>query len=165
MAASRHRLSWLLFLVWAFIQPVHAETCRPIADLEVGRVTTNALTATEERLQGRWEAYHYGASSKTWTISFDQRRFRAEGEAGDWYTGRIEVRVEIEPSELDFLIEDCQCKFKSMTSRAIFRWEGERLVMAAPEPGAARPPGFDESSGQMMELCRFGEAGHMRPQN
>jgi len=149
MAASRHGLAWLLLLVWAFVQPAHAET---------------SLAATEERLQGRWEVYAYGTSWKTWTISFDQRRFHSVGEAGDWYTGRVEVRDEIEPSQLDFVIEDCQCKYKGMTSRAIFRWEGENLVMAAPAPDSPRPADFDESSGQMMELRRLGEESRMRPQ-
>ena len=165
MAASRHRLAWLLLLVWAFIQPAHAETCHPIANLEVARITTGSLTATEERLQGRWQAYAYGTNSKNYDISFDQSRYRAEGAAGDWYTGRVDVRDEVEPSELDFVIEDCECKYKGMTSQAIFRWEGESLAMAAPAPDAARPAGFVESSGQMMELRRFGEVGRRRPQN
>ena len=118
---------------------------------------SSSLTDAEERLQGRWDAYAYGTSSKNYDISFDQRRFRADGAAGDWYTGRVDVRDEGEPPEMDFVIEDCSCSHKGKTSQAIFRWEGESLVMAAPAPDDPRPTEFDESSGQMMELRRPGE--------
>jgi hypothetical protein len=147
------------------MQPSLAGTGRPPADLDVERVTSDSLTASEQRLQGRWQAYAYGASTKSYEMSFAQRRFRAEGAAGEWYAGRVDIRDEGEPSELDLFIEDCSCKFKGMTSRAIFRWEGEDLVMAAPEPGAARPLVFDESSGQMLELRRDADSGRAPAQD
>jgi len=55
---------------------------------------------------------------------------------------------------MDFAIDDCRCAYKGMTSEAIFMWDGELLVISAPQPGSRRPQRFVESSGQMMRLLR-----------
>jgi hypothetical protein len=158
-------LPWVILFALAFIQPVNGTQDQPpatppqqSADPVVAQESsTDPLTDAEERLQGQWQAYAYGTEFKHYEISFDKRQYRADGEAGDWYTGRIDVRDESEPAQLDFVIEDCECKYKGMTSLSIFRWEGAYMVMAGPEPGADRPEDFDESSGDMMELRRLEE--------
>ncbi len=122
-----------------------------------GEPPTGPLTATEQRLQGRWHAYGYGAAYKAYTLDFQERRFEAEGEAGDWYKGWIAVREQAVPAELDFVIEACACKYEGMVSQAIYRWDGETLVMAAPAPESDRPAIFDESTGEMMQLRRAEE--------
>lgn len=112
-----------------------------------------ALSAQESKLQGDWQAYDFQSNKKTYTMRFEGRKFRAERD-DEWYEGHIAIRTEAEPAQLDFAIEDCGCGFKGKTSTGIFYWEGESIVARSPEPGAARPKEFDDSSGAMMRLRR-----------
>ena len=58
-------------------------------------------------------------------MSFDGRDFHAQGvpdSAGaatpdDWYVGQIAIDGGSEPSHLDFMIEDCDCKSNRSSSR------------------------------------------------
>jgi len=83
------------------------------------------------------------------------RNLAAAGE-DDWYSGRVAIRPDEDPAEIDFAIEDCHCSYKGMTSKAIYRWEGESIVVSAPTPGNPRPQRFVESAGQMMRLLHEG---------
>jgi uncharacterized protein (TIGR03067 family) len=116
------------------------------------REPNRELTDAEVKLQGTWQAYDYSAQTKTWLMRFDGRHFRAQAGEDDWYEGRIEIREGDGPAQIDFAIEECRCSYKGMTSEAIYRWDGDSLVVAAPRPGAPRPPRFVEMSGQMMRL-------------
>ena len=112
------------------------------------------LTAEEERLQGVWRAYDFVTRSKLWKFSFAGRRFHADGGTDDWYEGRVVMRSDASPAQFDFVIEDCRCGFKGMTSAGISYWRDDSIVIAAEEPGKPRPSGFGRSSGQVMELVR-----------
>ena len=72
----------------------------------------------------------------------------------DWYEGHIAIRNDSDPAQLDFVIDDCLCRYKGMTSQAIYRWNGDALEVSAPTPGDPRPEQFHASSGQMMRLLR-----------
>lgn len=116
------------------------------------RSAKRPLSETEAKFQGEWQAYDFGSRSKTWVFQFEGRSFRAQAGADDWYEGRIAIRDDREPAQIDFAIDDCRCSYKGMTSEAIYHWDGESLVISAPRPGSPRPPRFVESSGQMMLL-------------
>jgi uncharacterized protein (TIGR03067 family) len=139
--------------------PVKAEASRrpgegveKSARADSEREPNRELTDAEVKLQGTWQAYDYSAQTKTWLMRFDGRHFRAQAGEDDWYEGRIEIREGDGPAQIDFAIEECRCSYKGMTSEAIYRWDGDSLVVAAPRPGAPRPPRFVEMSGQMMRL-------------
>ena len=119
-----------------------------------------ALTDAEVKVQGEWQAYDYSSETKTWRMRFDGRRFRAQGGEDDWYEGRIELRDGERPAQIDFLIDDCRCSYKGMTSEGIYRWDGESLILAAPRPGAPRPTWFVENSGSMMRLFPLGNSNN-----
>ncbi len=112
------------------------------------------LTVEESKLQGDWRAYDFASRSKLWKFHFDGRRFRADGGTDDWYEGRIVIRANSTPAQIDFEIEECRCSFEGMTSEGIFYWDEDSIVIAAPQPGTLRPRSFFRSSGQMMELVR-----------
>jgi len=122
----------------------------------VEREANRELTDAEVRFQGEWQAFDYSAQTKTWVMRFDGLRFRAQAGEDDWYEGRIEIRDGERPPEIDFAIEDCRCSYKGAKSEAIYRWDGDSLLLAAPRPGAPRPTWFMEQSGQMMQLFRKG---------
>lgn len=105
-----------------------------------------------EPFQGSWQAYQYG--SKAWTLDVEKQRFRGVLGPDDWYAGKIRVRPDADPAEIDFMIEDCRCTYRGMASQAIFRKEGETIVLAAPPPGSPRPKVFNPDDGRMVELRR-----------
>lgn len=115
------------------------------------------LSELEAKVQGGWQAFDFTANTRRWTIRFDERRFHAGAGTEDWYKGRILLRPDEAPAQIDFAIDDCQCSFKGMTSDGIYYWEGETLVIAAPRPGSPRPARFNEMSGEMMRLRRLAE--------
>jgi uncharacterized protein (TIGR03067 family) len=110
------------------------------------------LNDAEVKIQGDWQAYDFSSQTKTWRMSFDGHRFRAQAGDDDWYEGRIALREREKPAQIDFAIEDCNCSYKGTISEGIFRWDGDSIVLAAPRPGAPRPTWFVETSGQMMRL-------------
>lgn len=114
------------------------------------------LSATEAKLQGEWQAYDFNQRFKTWAFRFEGRSFRAQAGTDDWYVGHIVVHQGDGVGQIDFAIEDCRCSFKGMTSEAIYRWEGQSLVISAPQPGDPRPLWFEDSSPQMMLLLPLG---------
>jgi uncharacterized protein (TIGR03067 family) len=116
------------------------------------RNANRPLFESEAKFRGEWQAYDFGSRSKTWAFRFEGRSFRAQGGPDDWYVGRVAIREDQEPAQIDFTIDDCRCSYKGMTSKAIYQWDDESLVISAPQPGNPRPRRFVESSGQMMLL-------------
>ena len=103
--------------------------------------------------QGSWQAYQYG--SKAWTLDIEEQRFRGVLGPDDWYEGQIRLRPDTDPGQIDFLIENCRCNYRGMTSRGIFRLDGESIVLAAPTPGSSRPETLNPNDGRMVELKRI----------
>ena len=108
-----------------------------------------------DKLQGRWQAYQNGV--KSWTIEFDGLSFFAELNPDDWYRGKIFVRPDEQPSEIDFLIEDCVCGYKGESSDAIYRWDAGTVALVTPRPSNPRPTFFNERRGEVVQLRRITE--------
>ncbi|MCP3981175.1 MAG: hypothetical protein GY716_17895, partial [bacterium] len=113
---------------------------------------TGPLSSAEQRLQGRWQSYDFASNSRAWKMTFDGREFHAEGGGDDWYTGFITLRSDEDPAWLDFTIEDCLCSYKGTTSHGIYSWDGDSIVVAAPQPGKIRPERFVQNRGDMLRL-------------
>jgi uncharacterized protein (TIGR03067 family) len=105
-----------------------------------------------EPFQGSWQAYQYG--SKAWTIDIREQRFRGVLGPDDWYEGKIRLRPESDPPQIDFMIEDCRCSYRGMASKGIFRLNDDSITLAAPQPGLPRPTRFNKNDGKMVELRR-----------
>ncbi len=108
----------------------------------------------DEKINGRWQAFDFGTTVKTYRMSFDEDGFSAENGSDEWYVGDIEVWPQESPAHIDFKIEDCRCDFKGMTSRGIYYWDDDSLVISARQPGSERPTRFVKTSGDMMRLRR-----------
>jgi hypothetical protein len=129
--------------------PVPAE---PEAPEEEERETDPPGSAAVDKLQGAWQAHQNG--TKSWTIRFDGLEFHAVVGPDDWYRGRIFVRHDEQPSEIDFLIEDCVCGYKGESSDGIYRWDEDTLTLGTPMPGTRRPTFFNEQKGEVVTLRR-----------
>ena len=102
---------------------------------------TGELTDGERLFQGVWQLYSHGSGRRTGTLRIDDRDFRADSVHGS-YAGYVSIRSDTSPAQVDFTIEDCECKFDGMTSTAIYYEDDGTIVFAAPAPGEPRPKAF-----------------------
>jgi len=102
---------------------------------------TGELTDGERLFQGSWQLSSYVSGIPTGTLSIDDRDFRADSVHGQ-YTGYVSIRSDTSPAQVDFTIEDCECKFEGTTSAAIYYEDDDTIVFAAPPPGEPRPKAF-----------------------
>ena len=102
---------------------------------------TGELTDGERLFQGVWQLNSYGSGARTGTLRIDDRDFRADAVHGS-YVGYVSIRSDTSPAQIDFTIEDCECKFKGMTSTGIYHEDDGTIVLASPAPGDARPKAF-----------------------
>jgi len=107
--------------------------------------------------QGSWDARQFGSTA--WTIEIRGQRFRGVVGADEWYEGTIRLRRDRDPMQIDFMIEDCRCSYRGMTSKAIFRETADSILVAAPQPGRPRPAKLDANDGQTVELKRVSTPG------
>ena len=107
------------------------------------------------RLQGVWSGHGFGADDSAWTIEITGESFSAQGpEPKMWYRGRIELPGGGEPARIDFRILECDCPYRGKACAGIYEIEGNRLTLAAAEPGRERPNGFEKKTGQVAWLSR-----------
>ena len=112
---------------------------------------TGPLSPEEEKFQGTWRSGY--------TLIFDGRDFCADTQPDEWYEGYFVIRVDEEPPQIDFVIEDCACGFKGQASTGIFYWDEEAIIVLGPVPGKARPRDFDDTDGRvLMRLKRDGKS-------
>jgi hypothetical protein len=102
---------------------------------------TGELTDGEKLFQGAWQLNEYGPDKRLGTLRIDNRDFHADGVHGR-YAGYVSVRSDSTPAQVDFTIEDCECKYKGMTSTGIYYEDGGTIVFAGPVPGDPRPEAF-----------------------
>ncbi len=131
--------------------PPPTETAPSVAEAET------IPSGEDDKINGRWQAFDFGTTVKTYRMKFDEGGFSAENGSDEWYVGNIEVWPQESPAHIDFNIKDCRCDFKGMTSKGIYYWDGESLVISARAPGSERPTRFVKTSGDMMRLRRAGE--------
>jgi len=127
---------------------------------------TGELTDGERLFQGIWQLNSHGSGARTGTLRIDDRDFRADGVHG-WYVGYVSIRSDTSPAQVDFTIEDCECKFKGMTSTGIYYEDGGTIVFATPAPGEPRLTAFtglDETRVMLERATRPVEGDGEKPQ-
>jgi len=102
---------------------------------------TGELTDGEKFFQGVWQLHSYESEFRTGTLRIDDRDFSADTVHGS-YTGYVSIRSDASPAQIDFTIQNCECKFDGMTSTGIYYEDGGTVVFALPAPGEPRPEGF-----------------------
>jgi hypothetical protein len=99
------------------------------------------LTDGERLFQGAWQLNEYKSDTRLGTLHIDDRDFKADSVHGR-HAGYVSIRADTSPAQIDFTIEDCECKFEGMTSTGIY-YEGDgTIVFAGPAPGDPRPEAF-----------------------
>lgn len=117
---------------------------------------TGELSDGERLFQGNWQLFAYKSDEDLGTMRIDDRDFSADGVHGS-YEGYVSIRSDTSPAQVDFTIEDCECKFKGMTSTGIFYESDGTIVFAGPAPGDPRPQAFDKPN-DMWRMRRIDPA-------
>lgn len=126
---------------------------------------TGELTDGERLFQGVWQLQSYEFDIRTGTLRIDGRDFRADGIHGR-YAGYVSIRSDTSPAQVDFTIEDCECKLEEMTSTGIYYEDDGTIVFAAPAPGEPRPKAFtglDETRVMLERATRPVEGDGEKP--
>ncbi len=138
----------LLLAILLFGAPfVAADTePEPPANTAAPAKATGPLSPQEERFQGDWKASEFETNRLEYAMTFEGRDFRArarpdEKDRDERYEGYIVIRTDVKPAQIDFVVLDQSGK-PGRISKGIFYFDGETVIMKAPEQGLPRPRDF-----------------------
>ena len=94
-------------------------------------------------LKGTWVSEE-GIES-TWT--FEGETLKASVNGMD-YTCKVKADPKAKPMTLDFLIDEGPEDAKGKTSKCIYKFEGEKLILCVSTPGKDRPKAFEQEEGE-----------------
>ena len=131
-----------------------ATTMLPAQETRPVETEPEPLSPLEAKFQGTWKP--------NYTIIIEGRDFCADTQPGEWYEGYIVIRPDEEPAQIDFVIEEDASGPNGQTSKGIFYFDGETIVVLAPPPGKARPQDFEKSDDPrvLMRLKPGGKSQH-----
>jgi hypothetical protein len=104
-------------------------------------MATGELTEGERRFQGDWDYSHVGSENSAGTLRIEGRTFHADIVHGK-YRGYVTIRPDTSPSQIDFTIEQCDCKYEGMTTAGVYYEDDGGIVFTGIEPGKPRPETF-----------------------
>ena len=137
----------VILLVGAPFMAADTES-EPPANTAFRPKATGPLSPQEERFQGDWKAYGFESNRLEYAMTFEGRDFRArarpdEKDRDEWYEGYIVIRTDAEPAQIDFVVLVQSGKPGLRISEGIFYFDGESVIMKAPEHGLPRPRDFE----------------------
>jgi uncharacterized protein (TIGR03067 family) len=108
---------------------------------------TGPLSPQEETFQGDWKAYGFKSNRLEYAMTFEGRDFHARARPDDkdrdeWYEGYIVLRTDVEPAQIDFVVLVYSGERGLRISEGIFYFDGETVIVKAPEQGLPRPRDF-----------------------
>ena len=120
----------------------------PPANNAVPPKATGPLSPQEETFQGDWKAYDLFKSNRLeYAMTFEGREFHVRARPDDkdrdeWYEGYIVIRTDEEPAQIDFVVLVYSGEPGLRISKGIFYFDGETVIVKAPEHGLPRPRDF-----------------------
>jgi uncharacterized protein (TIGR03067 family) len=135
--ASATGLSILLALAVGMALVLGGGAVRVLAD--DASSASDALKA----LKGTWVSAE-GIDS-TWT--FEGETLKASVNGLD-YTCKVKIDPKAKPATLDFIIDEGPEDSKGKTSKCIYKFEGEKLILCVSHPGKDRPKEFEQTEGE-----------------
>jgi uncharacterized protein (TIGR03067 family) len=123
---------------------------------------TGPLSPQEDTFQGDWKAYSLEKNRLEYAMTFEGRDFHARARPDDKdrderYEGYIVIRTDVEPAQIDFVVLK-ESGEPGRISKGIFYFDGETVIIKAPESGLPRPQDFESSAGPiaLLRLSRDG---------
>ena len=112
-------------------------------------VMQKAKTGSE--LDGTWVGSDAGGYGGQWTFVISNGKVEVKGPESEYYAGTVTLKDKANPKQADFKIDKCSMpEYVGETSLSIYKLEGNKLTMAASEPGSMYRPTFFDSSGGVM---------------
>ena len=103
-----------------------------------------ATTPTSElsQLQGNWAGEELGGQKGVCRMTIESDTVRFQGALRqDWYIGTLTLDPKARPKQATMLISDCGFRqHVNKTAKGIYKLEGNRLTLAAHEPGIETVP-------------------------
>ncbi len=101
-------------------------------------------------LDGTWVGTAGGGYGQ-WTFTISEGKVEVKGPDGEYYGGTVKIDTTKNPKQADFKINKCsQPEYEGATSLSIYKLEGNKLTLAASEPGSMYRPYDLESGGEAM---------------
>lgn len=101
-------------------------------------------------LEGTWVGTADGGYGK-WTFTISGNKAKVKSAESEYYSGTVTLNTETNPKQADFKIDECSLReYVGETSLGIYKLEGNKLTLAASEPGSMSRPYDLESSGRAM---------------
>jgi uncharacterized protein (TIGR03067 family) len=97
-------------------------------------------------LEGTWVGTADGEYGGEWTFIFSKNKVEAKGPQSEYYSGTFTLNTKTNPKQADFKIDKCSMsQYVGETALGIYKLEGNKLTMAASEPGSFSRPSYLES--------------------
>jgi uncharacterized protein (TIGR03067 family) len=101
-------------------------------------------------LDGTWIGTAGGGYGE-WTFTISEGKVEVKGPDSEYYAGTVKLNTEKNPKQADFKINKCsQPEYEGVTSLSIYKLEGNKLTLAASEPGSTYRPYSLEAGGEAM---------------
>ena len=108
-------------------------------------------SAKGAELEGTWVGADAGGYGGQWTFVISKDKVEVKGPESAYYAGTMNFNNNMSPKQIDFKIEKCSMpEYIGETSLSIYKLEGNKLTIAASEPGSMYRPGFFDSTGGVM---------------
>jgi uncharacterized protein (TIGR03067 family) len=106
-------------------------------------------------LEGTWIGTETGGRDGQWIIIVTEDRIDVNGPGKEDYKGTFTLNTNVSPNQMDFAITECSMdEYVGTTALGIYKVEGDKLTMAATEPGTTiRPALFDGSGDARVFVC------------
>jgi uncharacterized protein (TIGR03067 family) len=102
-------------------------------------------------LEGTWVGTDAGGYGGQWTFVISKGKVEVKGPESEYYAGTMKLNDKASPKQIDFKIDKCSTpEYIGETSLSIYELEGNKLTLAASEPGSMYRPTFFDSSGGVM---------------
>ena len=102
-------------------------------------------------LEGTWVGTTDEGYGDEWTFVISKDKVEIKAPDFDFYSGTVTLNTKTNPKQTEFKIDKCSLpEYVGETSLGIYKLEGNKLTLAAGEPGSMSRPVFLESGGGAM---------------
>jgi len=102
-------------------------------------------------LEGTWVGTAADGYGGQWTFTISKGKVEVKGPESEYYAGTVTLNTKTSPKQADFKIDKCsQPEYVGETSLGIYKLEGNKLTLAAGEPGYMSRPAYLGSGGGAM---------------
>lgn len=122
-------------------------------ELTFKRQKAKAMRETKKgaELEGTWVGTTGEGYGGEWTFVISKGKMEVKGPDYDFYSGTITLNTKTNPNQAEFKIDKCSPpEYVGETLLGIYKLNGNKLTLAASEPGSTSRPAFLESGGGAM---------------